>query len=148
MAPVLRLDGAGVVDLPRQAIDMRITPKLASTLQGQGATGEPTFEAGIPFLLQGPYVSPSVRFDLNGTLTSAIDGPEDVAKLAADLAKNPEAVKVLTDKFDLLEKLPVPAGAAGEVLKGVLGEGGGKGKPAPSDVGNAAKGLLKGLTGQ
>ena len=149
VAPVLRLDGAGTVDLPRQAIDMRITPKLASTLQGQGATGEPTFEAGIPFVLQGPYVSPSVRFDLNGTLTSAIDGPEDVAKLAADLAKNPEAVKVLKDKFDFLEKLPVPAaGPVGEVLKGVLGEGGGKGKPAPSDVGEAARGLLKGLTGQ
>ena len=126
---------------------MRITPKLASTLQGQGATGEPTFEAGIPFLLQGPYVSPSVRFDLNGTLTSAIDGPEDVAKLAADLAKNPEAVKVLKDKFDFLEKLPAPA--AGELLKGVLGEGGGgKEKPAPSDLGKPARGLLKGLTGQ
>ena len=40
------------------------------------------------------------------------------------------------------------AGPVGEVLKGVLGEGGGKGKPAPSDVGEAARGLLKGLTGQ
>mgnify|MGYP006888941404 CR=1 FL=1 len=39
--------------------------------------------------------------------------------------------------------------AVGEVLKGVLGEGGGgKEKPAPSDVGKAARGLLKGLTGQ
>ena len=152
VAPVLRLDGAGAVDLPRQAIDLRITPKLASTLQGQGATGEPTFEAGIPFLLQGPYVSPSVRFDLNGTLTSAIDGPEDVAKLAADLARSPEAVQVLKDKFDFLDKLPAPAaGAAGELLKGVLGGGGGnqqQKQPAPADLGKAAKGLLKGLTGQ
>lgn len=151
-APVLRLDGAGAVDLPQQTIDMRVTPRLASTLQGQGATGEHAFEAGIPFLVQGPYVSPSVRFDLNGTLTSAISGPEDVARLAADLAKSPDAVKALKDQFDLLEKLPVPEGAAGELLKGVLGEGGGGGQqqkqPAPADVGKAARGLLKGLTGQ
>ena len=153
VAPVLRLDGAGAVDLPRQTIDMRVTPKLASTLQGQGATGKPVFQAGIPFVLQGPYASPSVRFDLNGTLTSAISGPEDVAKVAADLAKSPEAVKLLKDQFQLLDKLPVPAaGAAGELLKGVLGEGGGgnqqQKQPAPADLGKAAKGLLKGLTGQ
>ena len=154
LAPVLRLEGAGAVDLPRQTIDMRITPRLASTLQGQGATGEPEFEAGIPFVLQGPYTSPSARFDLNGTLTSAIDGPEDVAKLAAELAKSPKAVKVLTDEFGLLEKLPAPAaGAAGELLKSLLGKGGDelqpqKNQPAPSDVGKAMRGLLKGLTGQ
>ena len=93
-----------------------------------------------------------MRFDLNGTLTSAIDGPEDVAKLAADLARSPEAVQVLKDKFDFLDKLPAPAaGAAGELLKGVLGGGGGnqqQKQPAPADLGKAAKGLLKGLTGQ
>ena len=151
VAPVLRLDGAGSVDLPRQTIDMRVTPKLASTLQGQGATGEPVLQAGIPFVLQGPYTSPEVRFDLNGTLTGAISGPADVAKVAADLAQSPEAVKALKDQFQLLDKLPVPAaGAAGEVLEGVLG-GGGKQQqkpPAPVDAGKAAKGLLKGLTGQ
>ncbi|MFO1046471.1 MAG: AsmA family protein [Geminicoccaceae bacterium] len=151
VAPVLRLDGAGAVDLPRQTIDMRVTPKLASTLQGQGATGEPVLQAGIPFVLQGPYTSPEVRFDLNGTLTGAISGPADVAKVAADLAQSPEAVKALKDQFQLLDKLPVPAaGAAGEVLEGVLG-GGGKQQqkpPAPVDAGKAAKGLLKGLTGQ
>ena len=147
-APVLRLDGAGAVDLPQRTIDMRVTPKLATTLQGQGASGEPVLQAGIPFVVQGPYASPSVRFDLNGTLTSAIDGPEDVADLAANLAKSPEAVKVLKDQFDLLDKLPAPA--AGELVKGVLGEGGGKDKkrPSPADYGTVARGLIKGLTGQ
>ena len=67
-------------------------------------------------MIQGPYAAPSVRFDLNGTLTSAIDGPEDVAHLAANLAKSPEAVKVLKDQFDLLDKLPAPA--AGESGQG------------------------------
>ena len=39
-----------------------------------------------------------------------------------------------------------------QLLKGVLGEGGGgnqqQKQPAPADLGKAAKGLLKGLTGQ
>lgn len=151
VAPVLRLEGAGSVDLPQQTIDMRVTPKLASTLQGQGASSEPVLQAGIPFVLQGPYASPSVRFDLNGVLTGAISGPEDVAKVAADLAKSPEAVKLLKDQFQLLDKLPVPAaGPAGELLKGALGGGGNQQQkqPTPADLGKAAKGLLKGLTGQ
>jgi hypothetical protein len=126
---------------------VRITPKLATTLQGQGASGEPVLQAGIPFVVQGPYASPSVRFDLNGTLTSAISSPQDVANLAADLAKSPEAVKVLKDQFDLLDKLPAPAaGAAGELIKGVLGEGGGEDKGrkqrAPPNLGKTARGLL------
>ena len=152
-APVLRLEGAGAVDLPQRTIDMRITPKLATTLQGQGASGEPVLQAGIPFVVQGPYASPSVRFDLNGTLTSAISSLQDVANLAANLAKSPEAVKLLKDQFDLRDKLTAPAaGAAGELIKGVLGEGGGEDKarkqPAPPNLGKAARGLLKGFTGQ
>ena len=151
-APVLRLEGAGAVDLPKLTIDMRVVPRLASTLQGQGASGEPVFQAGIPFLIQGPYTSPAVRFDLNGTLTSAISGPEDVARLAADLAKTPEAVNAIREQFDLLKELPVPAaGKAVDAIKGVLGDGGsdkGKKQPATPDLGKAAKGLLQGLTGQ
>ena len=151
-APVLRLEGAGAVDLPRLTIDMRVTPKLASTLEGQNASGEPVFQAGIPFVIQGPYASPSVRFDLGGTLTGAIEGPEDVARLAADLAKSPQAVDALRKQFDLLKDLPAPAaGEALDALKGVI-EGGKSGTekkpPDTSDLGNAAKGLLKGLTGQ
>jgi AsmA protein len=149
-APVLRLQGAGTVDLPQRTIDMRITPKLATTLQGQGASGEPVLQAGIPFVVQGPYASPSVRFDLNGTLTGAIRSPRDVGNLAASLAKSPEAVKVLKDQFDLLDRLPAPA--AGELIKGVIGEGGGgdKGRkqPASPDLDRAARGLFRGITGQ
>jgi AsmA protein len=151
-APVLRLEGAGAVDLPKRTIDMRVEPRLASTLQGQDASGEPVFQAGIPFLVQGPYTSPAVRFDLNGTLTSAISGPEDVARLAADLAKTPEAVNAIREQFDLLKELPVPAaGKAVDAIKGVLGDGGsdkGKKQPSAPDLGKAAKGLLQGLTGQ
>ena len=86
-APVLRLDGAGAVDLPQRTVDYRITPRIATTLEGQDASGTPVLQAGIPFLVQGPFASPSVRFDLNGTLTSAVGSPADLARVAADLAR-------------------------------------------------------------
>jgi AsmA protein len=152
-APLLKLEGAGAVDLPKRTIDMRVTPKLATTLKDQGASGESALQAGIPFVVQGPYASPSVRFDLNGTLTSAISSPQEVANLAASLAKSPQAVKVLKDQFDLLDKLPASAaGVAGKLIKGVVDKGGGEGKgrkhPATPDLSKAARGLLKGITGQ
>ena len=146
-APVLRLEGAGTVDLPQRTVDYRVTPQLATTLQGQGARGEPVLQAGVPFLVQGPFASPSVRFDLNGTLTSAVSSPADLARVAADLAQNPKAVQVLRDQFDLLGQLPVPAaGKARDLIQGVLGGGSKRAPPkGPPDLGNAAKELLKGF---
>ena len=151
-APVLRLEGAGTVDLPRRTLDYRIRPQIAATLEGQGARGPPTLQAGVPFLVQGPLTAPSVRFDLNGTLTSAISSPADLARVAVDLAKNPQAVDTLRDQFRLLEQLPGPAaGKAREVIEGVLGRGGGGRPPGaaqpegPPSIEDAARGLLKGL---
>jgi AsmA protein len=146
-APVLRLEGAGTVDLQQRTVDYRITPQLATTLEGQGASGTPALQAGIPFLVQGPFASPSVRFDLNGTLTGAVSSPADLARVAADLARSPQAVQLLRDKFDLLDQIPAPAaGKARDLIEGVLGGGsapkGGEPKGAPN-LGDAARGLLK-----
>ena len=151
-APVLRLEGAGTVDLPRRSVDYRITPQLAATLEGQGAGGTPSLQAGVPFLVQGPLAAPSVRFDLNGVLTSAVSSPEDLARVAVDLAKNPQAVQTLRDQFNVLEQLPAPAaGKVRDVIEGVLGGGGGGGQPkggSPSgkpSLEDAARGLLQGF---
>jgi AsmA protein len=145
-APVLRLDGAGAVDLPQRTVDYRITPRIATTLEGQDASGTPALQAGIPFLVQGPFASPSVRFDLNGTLTGAVGSPADLARVAAELAQNPQAVQVLRDKVDLLGKLPSPA-AGKALIEGVIGGAGGQPKGGDSknapNLGDAARGLLK-----
>ena len=148
-APVLRLEGSGTVDLPQRALDYRIRPQIALTLEGQDPSGEPRLQAGVPFLVQGRLEAPSVRFDLNGTLTSAIGSPEDIARIAADLARNPQAVQALRDQFNLLERLP-DTGRARELLEGALGGGGDgqrEGQPAerPPSLKDAARGLLQGL---
>ena len=112
-APVLRLEGAGAVDLPQRTIDYADhAPARHHARRARAPPASRSCRPASRSCFRDPYASPSVRFDLNGTLTSAISGPEDVARLAADLAKSPEAVKVLKDQFDLLEKLPAPAAGA------------------------------------
>ena len=152
-APTLRLEGAGTVDLPPRTLDYRIRPQIASTLQGQGARGAPALQAGVPFLVQGPLAAPSVRFDLNGMLTGPITSRADLARTAADLAKNPEAVQALRDQYRLLEQLPpADVGKARGIIEGVLGgDGGGGGdhkagtqSERPPSLEDAARGLLKG----
>jgi AsmA protein len=149
-APILRLEGAGSIDLPQRMLDYRIRPQIATTLEGQGARGAPALQAGLPFILQGPLTAPSVRFDLNGTLTSAVSSPADLARVAADLAANPKAVETLRDQFDLLGQVPAPAaGKARDLIQGVLGAGGdrrkGNSPKGTPNLEDAARGLLKGF---
>ena len=149
-APTLRLEGAGTVDLPPRTLDYRIRPQIATTLEGQGARGTPSLQAGVPFLVQGPLTAPSVRFDLDGTLTGPVSSPEDLARVAADLAKNPKAVETLRNQYRLLEQLPVPAGKARGLIEGVLSGDRGGGRPqgtepkGPPSLEDAARGFLKG----
>lgn len=144
-APLLRLDGAGTIDLPQRTLDYRIRPRLALSLPGRDPNAKPALDAGLPFMVQGPLASPAIRFDLNGTLTSAISSPADLAKLAGELARNPEAVRLLRDQFKLLEHLPGGASAR-TLLDNLLGGGQpqGQDKQAPS-LEDAARGLLKRL---
>src|SRR5260221_458315 len=53
-APLLRVAGAGTIDLPQRTMNYRIDPKLAMTAQGQGGKSD---AAGIevPVLIEGPW---------------------------------------------------------------------------------------------
>ena len=59
-----------------------------------------------------------------------------MARLAADLAKSPEAVDAVRKQFNLLKDLPAPAaGEAIDAVKDVLGNGSGKARaslPCPT----------------
>ncbi len=52
--PFVRLDGAGLVDIGAQSIDMRIAPRAVRSAQGQG--GDAALAGlGIPFRVSGPW---------------------------------------------------------------------------------------------
>lgn len=58
--PFVRLDGAGLVNIGAQTIDMRIAPRAVRSIEGQG--GDATVAGlGIPFRISGPWTHVSFR---------------------------------------------------------------------------------------
>lgn len=60
LSPYVRMEGAGVVDIGAQSLDMRLEPRAVRSAQGQGATDTPT-SYGIPFRVTGSWTRPSFR---------------------------------------------------------------------------------------
>ena len=76
-SPLLRVSGAGTVDLPQRTVDYRIEPKVAMTTQGQGGDKE---AAGImvPVIVQGPWSDVGYRPDLAGLVKQNLGDPTKV----------------------------------------------------------------------
>jgi len=141
-APVLRIEGAGEVALPPRTLDYRLTPHVASTLQGQDAGGEPDLRLGVPLVIEGAWASPAVRLDLGGALSGDITDPSELAETVARLAADPANLEALKEMFG--GDLPGSLGDALEQLPGVLGGSSGN---DDSEAGAPAKRLRDALGG-
>jgi AsmA protein len=65
--PLVRLDGAGLIDVGGQSIDMRLSPRAVNSLEGQG--GQADLQGlGVPFRVSGPWARPSFRPDLGDAM--------------------------------------------------------------------------------
>ena len=62
LSPLIRVAGAGTVDLPARMLNYRIAPKLAATLEGQGGSAAKGIE--VPIIISGPWANPGFRPDL------------------------------------------------------------------------------------
>ena len=96
IGPLVRLKGAGTVNLPAQTLDFRLQPKLVGSLKGQGGEADLS-GVDIPVIVKGPWSSPSIRPDLKGLL----EDPKQVKKTIKKLGK---ALKKTKPK-DLLKNL-------------------------------------------
>ncbi len=77
VGPLVRMTGAGTVDLAAKSLAFRVEPKLVMTTEGQGRAGDPV-GLGVPVVIDGPWASPRIYPDMAGIL----DHPEDAyAKL-------------------------------------------------------------------
>ena len=77
VGPLVRMTGAGTVDLAAKSLAFRVEPKLVMTTEGQGRAGDPV-GLGIPVVIDGPWAEPRIYPDMAGIL----DHPEDAyAKL-------------------------------------------------------------------
>jgi AsmA protein len=67
VGPLVRMTGAGTIDIAGKSLALRVEPKLVMSLQGQGAAADPV-GLGIPVVLQGPWSSPNIYPDMAGVL--------------------------------------------------------------------------------
>ncbi len=147
-APVLRVAGAGTIDLGEQTLAYRLQPRLASTLEGQDASGDAAFQAGVPLVIEGPWADPAVRLDLGNTLSGDIADPAALAETVRGIAANPEMLENLRDSLGV-----DPGAALGEALEGLGGLLGGGRTPAEGEAGESggspdpAGRLMEGLGG-
>jgi AsmA protein len=77
VGPLVRMTGAGTIDLAAKSLAFRVEPKLVMTTEGQGRAVDPV-GLGIPVVIDGPWSEPRIYPDMAGIL----DHPDDAyAKL-------------------------------------------------------------------
>ena len=89
-SPLLRLDGAGTVDLPRRRVDYRLTPKLVASLEGQGGAGGADGVA-VPVTVKGPWDNLTCAPDLSGAAREIAKDPEKALDAVKGLVKGKES---------------------------------------------------------
>lgn len=67
VGPLVRMTGAGTIDLGAKTLALRVEPKLVMTTEGQGRATEPV-GFGIPVVIDGPWAEPRIYPDIAGIL--------------------------------------------------------------------------------
>ena len=66
--PLVRVSGAGTVDLGAKTLQMRLDPRLVMSLEGQGAPAADPVGFGVPVVMQGTWGQPRIHLDMAGML--------------------------------------------------------------------------------
>jgi AsmA protein len=67
VGPLVKVTGAGTIDLGTKQMGFRVEPKLVMTTEGQGRTSDPV-GFGIPVMISGPWSAPRIYPDMQGVL--------------------------------------------------------------------------------
>jgi AsmA protein len=67
VGPLVRMTGAGTIDLGTKMLAFRVEPKLVMTTQGQGRAADPV-GLGIPVIIDGPWSQPRIYPEMAGIL--------------------------------------------------------------------------------
>jgi AsmA protein len=80
--PLVRMTGAGTVELAAKTLALRVEPKLVLTTEGQGSAANPV-GLGIPVAIEGPWADPRIYLDVAGML----DNPDAAYAKLKELGK-------------------------------------------------------------
>jgi AsmA protein len=125
VGPLVKMTGAGTIDLGTKQIGFRVEPKLVMTTEGQGRASEPV-GLGIPVMIEGPWNAPRIYPEMQGIL----DNPE------AAFGKLKEMGKGLFGAG--LGAGGLGSGGLGSAIGGLLNQGTAGGQAAPGTSGAAA----------
>jgi AsmA protein len=67
IGPLVKMTGAGTIDLAAKSLALRVEPKLVMTTEGQGRAGDPV-GLGIPVVIDGPWSAPRIYPEMAGIL--------------------------------------------------------------------------------
>jgi AsmA protein len=82
VGPLVRVTGAGTIDLGTQMMGFRVEPKLVMTTQGQTRTSDPV-SFGIPVMIEGSWSSPRIYPEMQGML----DNPDGAYAKLREMGK-------------------------------------------------------------
>jgi AsmA protein len=88
--PLVRMAGAGTVDLPARTLNFRVDPQVVASLKGQGGAQD-LQGLGVPVAINGPWAKPAIYPDIAGILEDPQAAYERLSKLSGGLVKLPSA---------------------------------------------------------
>ena len=135
IGPLVKMTGAGTVDLGTKMLAFRVEPKLVMTTEGQGRAADPV-GFGIPVIIDGPWAEPRIYPDMAGVL----DNPDAAYAKLKDMGKGlfgPRGLGGLGGSDSSGGGLSVLGGKLGETLGNLLQQGLGQGLNQGSNQGRS-----------
>src|SRR6476661_3364166 len=144
VGPLVKMTGAGTIDLGTKQIGFRVEPKLVMTTEGQGRLSDPV-GLGIPVMIEGPWGSPRIYPEMQGIL----DNPDAAYAKLKQMGKGLFGEKGAGIGAAIGNLLGGQKGAAGGQQGGAGGQAGTQpGGPLGGQLGEALGNLLqKGMSG-
>jgi AsmA protein len=88
VGPLVRMKGAGTVDLPVKQLNFRVDPRLVASLEGQGGKQDLT-GLGVPVMISGPWGKPKIYPDIKGVLENPTAAYEQLRQFGNGVVKLP-----------------------------------------------------------
>lgn len=98
LGPLVRLSGAGTVNLPGRALNYKVNPRLVASLKGQGGAAD-LAGLDVPIIIKGPWAKPQIYPDIAGILQN----PEAAYRNLKNIGKKIDPKKGADALNDLLK---------------------------------------------
>jgi AsmA protein len=88
IGPLVRMTGAGTVNLPAKSVNFKVDPQLVGSLKGQGGK-EDLSGLGVPVMIVGPWAKPKIYPDIKGILEDPQAALQNFKQFGKDVTKLP-----------------------------------------------------------